>query len=125
MKKITVLLLALVIGGMVSCSKSPADKDAELKALTNEVLKATQSTAEKLQKAADGKEAGDIVLAYGDTMKKIKEKYKNFDLNDTKNFEGNEELKKIMGDFVSAVMNVNIKFKDSKELAEAMQNVNK
>jgi len=124
MKKTIVLLLTLVIGGMVACSKSPADKEAEAKALADEIIKITQSTTEKLEKAANGKDAGDVVLEYANGMKKIKEKYKHLDLNDPKKFEGNEEIKKVMGDFFSAIMNVNIKFKDSKELAEAMQKVN-
>ena len=121
MKKITVLLLTLVIGGMVSCSKSPADKEAEAKAIADEIVKSTQSTTEKLNKAANGKEAGDIIVEYATGMKKISEKYKDFDIKNDEKFKENDEIKQVMGEFLKAVTGAAMKFRESKEFMEAMQ----
>ncbi len=67
MKKILLLLsFAIALSAMVSCSKSP---EAEFIDASKGVIELQTTTAEKLDKAATGKDAGDILLNWAKDMR--------------------------------------------------------
>ncbi|MCL2154689.1 MAG: hypothetical protein FWH53_03390 [Leptospirales bacterium] len=131
MKKIIVLLLTLVIGGMVSCSKIAGGPEAEAKALATETAKIMEVTTEKLNKAATGKEAGDALIEYANNMlqiakkgEELQKKYKDLELMSDENFKNeNEEINKMAVEFQKAIMGATFKFSGSKEFMAAVQKI--
>lgn len=125
MKKVLALMFAVTLAGMVSCSKSP---EAEAKALITDMTKLTEATAEKMEKALTGKDAGDALLAYAEEMKKLgdrgkelEKKYPEMKVENNDKFKVEEEaLMKAMGSFTKAVTATMTKYSNSKEFQEAM-----
>jgi len=131
MKKITVLRLTLAIGGMVSCSKISGNPEEEFKAFAMETIKITETATEKLNNAANGKEAGDVIVQYADSMQQIakkgeelQKKYKDFDMKSDEKFKNeNEEMMKVVMEFSKAMMNAGMKYGESKEFMDAIQKI--
>ncbi len=124
MKKVLALLFAFTVAGIVSCSKSP---EAEAKALMLDMTKVTESAAEKIEKATNAKEAGEALIGYAESMKKLAVRGKELE----KKFpdfkpEGNDKFKteqdammKSMERFTAAMTGVMIKYPGSKEIMDA------
>ena len=133
MKKIIALLLTLAIGGMLSCSKIANSPEAEAKALSAETVKITEVATEKLNKAANGKEAGDALIDYANSMleiakkgQELQKKYKDLELmSDEKSQKEDPEMKKMAEEFAKAVMGASIRFQDSKEFMAAVEKMGK
>ena len=129
MKKIIALMLTLVIGGMVSCSKIAGSPEAEAKALAAETAKIMEVATEKLNKANTGKEAGDALSDYTNSMlqiakkgQELQKKYKDLELmSDDKSQEEDPEMRKIAEEFGKAMMGATLKFRDSKEFMAAIE----
>jgi len=125
MKKVLALLFAVTMAGMVSCSKSP---EAEVKAMMIDMTKLTETTAEKLNKAASGKEAGEALIAYGESMKKLadkgkelEKKYPQMKVENNAKFKAEEDaMMKAMGNFTKAMTGCMTKYAGSKEIQAAM-----
>jgi hypothetical protein len=127
MKKIVVLVCLCAFAGLFACAKSG---DAEAKATMMAMAKLNESTADKLDKAASGKEAGDALIAYGGEMKvlmlKSKElttKYPELAKAGTENsdkFKAETEALKIsMGKFTKSMTAATVKYAGTKEMLEA------
>jgi len=125
MKKVLALIFAITVAGMVSCSKSP---EAEAKALINDMTKLTEMTAEKMDKAATAKEAGDALLVYAEGMKKLadqgkalEKKYPDMKVENNEKFKAEEEaMMKAMGAFTKSMTTVMTKYATAKEFQDAM-----
>ncbi len=126
MKKFFAVLVVAALGFAVSsCSKSP---EAEAKAIMNDMAKLFEATADKLDKAATGKEAADMLIAFGTEMKVIKDKAEAFDKAhpELKNKGADEKYKaeteaigKATEKFVGAMMKIGMKFQGDKDLEAA------
>ena len=128
MKKITVLLLAVIVGGVVSCSKITANPEAEAKALAADVEKIFVDTTEGLNKSADGKEAGAVLIKFTEKMLDIAEKGKEFRKKypDYAVETNSEELmkkadNKIAKEFQAALMSAMAKYAGSQDFMAAVQ----
>ncbi len=125
MKKVLALIFAITVAGMVSCSKSP---EAEAKALITDMTKLTEMTAEKMDKAATAKDAGDALLVYAESMKKLAEqgkalekKYPDMKVENNEKFKAEEEaMMKAMGTFTKSMTAVMTKYATAKEFQDAM-----
>jgi hypothetical protein len=124
MKKYAALICALTFVAAVSCSKGP---DAEVKILLGGMTKVTDAAAEKLEKAATAKEAGDALITYAESMKgftqkgmDLQKKYPALNPRDDKKFKAESEaLMKTMTRFSQAMTAVMTKFAGAKELTDA------
>ena len=135
MKKFTVLLLTLVIGGMAACSKIASNPETEAKALAAEVEKIFVDTTEGLNKAANGKEAGAVLIKFTDSMLKIDEKGKELQKKypDYSVETDSEEVmkkadNKIFKEFQAAIMSSMLKYASSQDFMAAfkkMETMNK
>ncbi|PKL16236.1 MAG: hypothetical protein CVV49_17260 [Spirochaetae bacterium HGW-Spirochaetae-5] len=124
MKKVLALLFAFTVAGMVSCSKSP---EAEAKALMLDMTKATESAAEKIEKASNAKGAADALIGYAENMKELSVRGKELE----KKFpdfkpEGNDKFKteqdammKSMERFTAAMTGAMVKYPGAKEIMDA------
>jgi len=126
MKKVLALLFAVTFTGMISCSKSP---EAEAKALMVDMTKLTETTAANLDKAASAKDAGDALLGYADSMKKLadrgkelEKKYPDMKVENNEKFKAEEDaMMKAMGNFTRAMTTTMTKYATAKEFQDAMQ----
>lgn len=127
MKKYLALLAVAALGLTIACGK--ASPEAEAKAIMNDMIKLVDTTTEKLDKAATGKDAADALIEFSNGMKALTEKGKEFDKkNPNVNVESGEAFKaerdkmmQSMTKFTEVSTKVMMKFKDSKELLEAAQ----
>jgi peptidoglycan hydrolase CwlO-like protein len=127
MKKLIVLSLVLIIGGMASCSKV-ASPEATAKAILTDSNKIVETATEKLNKATNGKEAGDALIEFTNGMVKIAERgkefqklHKDFDIktNEQVKNENHEMLQKIAA-FQKAVKSAAMKYVGSKDFMDAI-----
>ena len=125
MKKVLAFLSAAVLVAAVSCSKSP---ETQAKDLILDMAKLTETSAEKMEKAATAKEAGDALLAYTASMKTLSIKGRELEKKypELKN-ENNPKLKaeedammKSMERFTKAMTSAITKYATSKEFQDAM-----
>ncbi|HNX24482.1 MAG TPA: hypothetical protein PKG60_10575 [Spirochaetota bacterium] len=124
MKKVLALLFAVTIAGMVSCSKSP---EAEAKALMTDMTKVTESAADKIEKSANAKEAGDALVAYAQSMKQLAErgkdlekKFPDFKPEQNDKFKAEQDaMMKSMEKFTAAMTGVMKKYPGAKEIMDA------
>ncbi len=124
MKKVLALLFAVTVAGMVSCSKSP---EAEAKALMLDMTKATETAAEKIEKSTSAKEAGDALIGYAESMKKLADKGKELEKKfpdfkpegDVKFKAEQEAVMKSMERFTVAMTGAMKKYPGAKEIMDA------
>lgn len=124
MKKVLALLFAVTLAGMVSCSKSP---EAEAKALMLDMTKVTEEAAVKIEKAATAKEAGDALVAYAESMKKLadrgkelEKKFPDFKPEQNDKFKAEQDaMMKSMEKFTAAMTGAMKKYAGAKELMDA------
>jgi hypothetical protein len=124
MKKVLALIFAVTFAGMISCSKSP---EAEAKALMLDMTKATEDAAVKIEKAGNAKEAGDALIAYAQSMKKLadrgkdlEKKFPDFKAEDNQKFKTEQDaMMKSMEKFTAAMMGAMKKYPGSKEIMDA------
>ncbi len=125
MKKVLAFICTAVLVAAVSCSKNP---EAEAKALINDMAKLTESSAEKIDKASNAKEAGEALLAYTASMKvlsirgkELEKKYPELkDENNPKLKAEEEQMMKSMEKFTKAMTSAITKYAASKEFQDAM-----
>lgn len=125
MKKYLAVLSIAVLGFAISCSK--ASPENEGKAIMNAMTKLTDSTSEKLEKAATAQDAAAALVSYVAEMKVLGERGKEYAKNhpgvsymeDESNKAESEALNKVMYRFSAASMKASVKFSGSKEFAEA------
>lgn len=125
MKQFFAVLVVAVLGFAVSCSKASPENEA--KALMNATIKLTDSTSEKLEKAATAQDAAAALVTFVAEMKVLGERGKEYAKNhpgvnymeDKNNKAESEALNKVMYRFSAAAMKASVKFSGSKEFAEA------
>lgn len=125
MKKFFAVLVVAFLGFAISCSKASPENEA--KALMNATIKLTDSTSEKLEKAATAQDAAAALVTYVAEMKVLMEKGKEYAKNhpgvsymeDESNKAENEAMDKAMYRFSAASMKASAKFSGSKEFADA------
>ena len=128
MKKFTVLLLALAMGGMAACSKIASNPEAELKAIAEDSMKIIVDTTEGLNKAANGKEAGDVLIKFTERMldfaekgKELQKKYPDYAVATDNEAIMKATDNKITKEFQAALMKAMTKYAGSQDFMAAVQ----
>ena len=127
MKKVSgFLICAIMLAGVVSCSKGGALGEA--KTIYNEMSSLTETASEKLEKSSDGKAAGDALTEYAKGMKKLadrskelQKKYPDFDEKNVPEMNAEQErMKANMIRFSNAMKSAMMKHAGSKELMNSV-----
>jgi len=125
MKKVVAFLFTAALAVSLSCSKSP---EAQAKALVLDIAKLTETSAEKIGKAATAKEAGDAILAYTESMKtlsirgkELENKYPELKNENNPKMKAEEDVMiKAMEKFTKAMTSAITKYAGSKDFQDAM-----
>jgi len=125
MKKVLAFLFTAVLVASLSCSKSP---ESQAKALVLDMAKLTETSAEKMEKAATAKEAGDALLEYAANMKtlalqgrELEKKYPELKKENNPALKAEEDvMMKSMEKFTRAMTSAITKYAASKEFQDAM-----
>lgn len=125
-KYLGLALCALFCAGMISCAKSGPAGDA--KKIYKDMLSITVNATGKLEKSADGKEAGDALIEYATAMKtladqskELQKKYPDFDEKSSPELKSEQaEMLKEMKNFSAAMTAAMMKHSGSKDLMNAV-----
>ncbi|MGL4368709.1 MAG: hypothetical protein ACRCUT_03420 [Spirochaetota bacterium] len=129
MKKYFVLAVcAFAAAGFISCAKETPLGAAQK--IYSDIIENAETAAEKLGKAATGKEAGDALVEYAEKMQKLtkrsqelQEKYPDFDERTVPEMkESQEKMETTMKNFADTMRKTMVKFAGDKDfISSAMK----
>lgn len=126
MKHVAIALLVSAVAVLMAC-KGKLSPEQEAKAIFNDMVTVTEAATTGLTNAKDAKETAAALTTYGEGMKKLTDRAKEFEKNNP-NYKlkdnpalktEDEKLKKLMEGFMGAMMKAMLKYGQSPEVKEA------